>query len=310
VLDLVRNKAVPDVCAVYAASGPVLVSLSCATNKAVVRDLATGVQAPAPALGPEVAVAGTQLAVRRADGIVHVYDWASGAERYSASVSASLMALASDGTVVASTGTGCGGHGLVRITVDDPVARPLPVSSCANWLAISGTQLIYRDVEGDAMHYRVAALDGSAQRDIAVITPQKSERGSGHVNGDGLAFASESCGGTIAVSRVSLAAPTSGPAGDVHCPGTVSRARLSARAVRVRVTCAAGCSARLQLRAAGHGVFATRTLKISSGERVVAIRIGKLTHKRLARARRVQVQLRTTNLDDTTTTVTRTLSVG
>jgi hypothetical protein len=307
--DLARNRAVPDVCGVYAATGPVLVYLRC-SGGAVVRDLATEQQATPPDLGRAVAVAGSQLAIRRADGSVHVFDWTTGVERYAVALPAGPIAVAVDGTVIANTaGLGCTGRPLVRASVADPVARPLALTACSDWLAVSGAQLVYRAAQGAVARYAVAALDGSAPRDVAVVAAQQAERGTAHVDGDGLAYAVQACDRSIAIHRVSLTQAEREPAADVRCAGAVTRARLTARHVRVSVRCPTGCQGTLRVRPPGHAALAARKLTIAAGTRTFAVRAGRVTRRRLARAGRVQVTLTTAALDGSAATSARTLSL-
>lgn len=298
VYDLARGERLVQVCGFRAAGGSVLVSGHCGSSDTFVRDYATGLEAKAPVTTGIVAVAGHFLAARGADKRVHVYDWTTGAERYSAELPAGVVALASDGTVVVNADfSACDVNHLVAASIADPAPRTLPLPACSGWLAISGSRLVFKTRNG----YAVAALDGSGARSL--VTP-RDEVAEGHVNGDALAYAADGCDAEVALYRVSLTQPE-GPVS--KCAGTATRARLTARHVHVTLRCPEGCLARLQVRPIGRAALPDRAVGVRGGTRTFALRVGPVTRRRIARSGRVQVTLTTFALDSQMTTVTRTL---
>lgn len=295
VYDLADRRPVAHVCGFHAAGGSVLVYERCGVG-AVVRDTATDAEFKAPVSAGVVAVAGRYLATRAADGRVRVFDWQAGTEVYSAALPAGVIALAPDGTVIANADlSACDVNHLVRASVADPAPRTLPLPACSGWLAISGDRLVV----AARTSYVAAALDGS--RPNAVAFP-RYERGRAQVNGDGLAYAVATCDGGVALYRASLSEPEDEPAIDARCPGTVTRARLTARHLRVSVRCPDGCRGTLRVRS-----LAARKITVAGATKTYRLRVGPHTHRRLARASRVAVTLTTTALDDTRSAVTRTL---
>ncbi|HEX6388388.1 MAG TPA: hypothetical protein VFZ89_03050, partial [Solirubrobacteraceae bacterium] len=297
VYDLVRRTPVTQVCGFHAAGASVLAYERCGAG-VVVRDNATGAESKAPVSSGIVAVAGRFLAARGADKRVRVYDWTTGAERYSAELPAGVVALASDGTVVVNADfSACDVNHLVAASIADPAPRTLPLPACSGWLAISGSRLVFKTRNG----YAVAALDGSGARSL--VTP-RDEVAEGHVNGDALAYAADGCDAKVALYRVSLTQPEAPVS---TCAGTATRARLTARHVHVTLRCPEGCLARLQVRPIGRAALPDRAVRVRGGTRTFALRVGPVTRRRIARAGKVQVTLTTFALDSAMTTVTRTL---